>query len=33
MAFLSNPLVLLIAFLVFWVALQKWILPKMGIST
>jgi len=33
MAFLSNPLVLLIAFLVFWVVLQKWILPKMGVST
>jgi len=28
----SNS-IFLIAFFVFWVALQRWILPRMGVST
>lgn len=33
MAWISNPFILLVGFIVFWIVLQKWILPKMGIST
>ncbi len=29
----NNPLVLLVGFIVFWIVLQKWILPRLGVST